>query len=42
VIGRTRGTWMQDGGAPAGVVPVYSVSAATGEVRSAEGRSDGG
>ncbi len=29
VIGRTRDTWMQDGGAPAGVVPVYSVSAST-------------
>jgi hypothetical protein len=42
VIGRTRGTWMQDGGAPAGVLPVYSVSAATGGVRSPEGRSDGG
>ena len=42
VIGRTRTTRMQDGGAPAGVVPVYSVSAASGGVRSAEGRSDGG
>ncbi len=42
VIGRTRGTRMHDGGAPAGAVPVYSVSAASGGVRSAEGRSDGG
>jgi hypothetical protein len=41
VIGRTRGTRMHDGGAPAGVVPAYSVSAAGGGVRSAEGRSDG-
>ena len=42
VIGRTRDTWMHDGGAPAGVVPVYSVSASTAGVRSGEGRSDGG
>ena len=31
----------QDGGAPAGIAPVYAVSAAQGGVRSAEGRSDG-
>jgi hypothetical protein len=42
VIGRTRDTWMHDGGAPAGAVPVYSVSASTAGVRSGEGRSDGG
>ncbi len=42
VIGRTRATWLQDGGAPGGIVPVYAVSAARGGVRSAEGRSDGG
>jgi hypothetical protein len=42
VIGRTRDTCMHDGGAPAGVVPVYSVSASTAGVRSGEGRSDGG
>jgi hypothetical protein len=42
VIGRTRDTSMHDGGAPAGVVPVYSVSASTAGVRSGEGRSDGG
>jgi hypothetical protein len=41
VVGRTRATRMQDGGAPAGTTPVYSVSAAQGGVRSAEGRSDG-
>jgi hypothetical protein len=42
VVGRTRATRLQDGGAPAGTVPVYAVSAARGGVRSAEGRSDGG
>ncbi len=42
VVGRTRTTRLQDGGAPAGTVPVYAVSAASGGVRSAEGRSDGG
>ena len=42
VIGRTRATRLQDGGAPGGTVPVYAVSAARGGVRSAEGRSDGG
>ena len=41
VVGRTRATRLQDGGAPAGTVPVYAVSAARGGVRSAEGRSDG-
>ena len=41
VVGRTRGTRLQDGGAPAGITPVYAVSAAQGGVRSAEGRSDG-
>jgi hypothetical protein len=41
VVGRTRATWMQDGGAPAGITPVYAVSAAQGGVRSPEGRSDG-
>ncbi|MBV9922143.1 MAG: hypothetical protein JOY78_15000 [Pseudonocardia sp.] len=42
VVGRTRATRLQDGGAPAGTTPVYAVSAARGGVRSAEGRSDGG
>jgi hypothetical protein len=42
VVGRTRATRLQDGGAPGGTVPVYAVSAARGGVRSAEGRSDGG
>ena len=42
VVGRTRATRLQDGGAPGGTVPVYAVSAAEGGVRSAEGRSDGG
>ena len=37
VVGRTRATRLQDGGAPAGTVPVYAVSAAEGGVR-----SDGG
>jgi hypothetical protein len=41
VVGRTRATRLQDGGAPAGTVPVYAVSAAREGVRSAEGRSDG-
>ena len=41
VVGRTRATRLQDGGAPAGTVPVYAVSAAEGGVRSEEGRSDG-
>ena len=41
VVGRTRATRLQDGGAPAGTVPVYAVSAAQGGVRSEEGRSDG-
>ncbi len=41
VVGRTRATRLQDGGAPAGTVPVYTVSAAEGGVRSEEGRSDG-
>ncbi len=42
VVGRTRATRMQDGGAPWGTLPVYAVSAARAGVRSAEGRSDGG
>jgi hypothetical protein len=42
VVGRTRATRLQDGGAPTGTMPVYAVSAARGGVRSAEGRSDGG
>jgi hypothetical protein len=41
VVGRTRATRLQDGGAPAGTTPVYAVSAARAGVRSAEGRSDG-
>jgi hypothetical protein len=41
VVGRTRATRLQDGGAPAGAMPVYAVSAARGGVRSEEGRSDG-
>lgn len=41
VVGRTRATSMEDGGASQGPVPVYAVSAAAGGVRSAEGRSDG-
>ena len=42
VVGRTRATRMHDGGAPPGLVPVYSVSAARGGVRSVEARSAGG
>ncbi|MEJ3654785.1 Ig-like domain repeat protein [Actinomycetes bacterium KLBMP 9759] len=41
VVGRTRDTAIEDGGAPAGEVPVYAVSAAVAGVRSAECRSDG-
>jgi hypothetical protein len=41
VVGRTRATSMEDGGAPAGPVGVYAVSAAISSTRSAEGRSDG-
>jgi hypothetical protein len=40
VVGRTRTTTIEDGGAPAGSVPVYAVSAAVGGARSDEGRSD--
>jgi hypothetical protein len=41
VVGRTRGTTIEDGGAPPGPLPVYAVSAAAGGTRSAETRSDG-
>ncbi|WP_232663555.1 hypothetical protein [Pseudonocardia sp. TRM90224] len=41
VVGRTRATAIEDGGAPAGNVPVYAVSAAVAGVRSTECRSDG-
>lgn len=41
VIGRTRATTIEDGGAPSGPLPVYAVSAAAGGVRSVECRSDG-
>jgi hypothetical protein len=42
VVGRTRATWIEDGGAPAGPAGVYAVSAAgAGGDRSAEVRSDG-
>ena len=37
VVGRTRATRLQDGGAPAGTMPVYAVSAAQGGVRSRGG-----
>jgi len=40
VVGRTTATSLEDGGAPAGDVPVYAVSATVGGVRSDEGRSD--
>lgn len=36
VVGRTRGTTMEDGGAPPGPLPAYGVSAAAGRTRSAE------
>ena len=41
VVGRTHDTSIEDGGAPAGPVAVYAVSAAMSGIRSAEGRSDG-
>jgi hypothetical protein len=40
VVGRTRATRMEDGGAPADRLPVYAVSASVGGVRSGETRSD--
>lgn len=40
VVGRTRATVIEDGGAPAGELPVYAVSAAVGGARSTETRSD--
>ena len=42
VVGRTRAMWIEDGGAEAGPVGVYAVSAGAGAGRSAEVRSDGG
>jgi hypothetical protein len=41
VVGRTRATSIEDGGAPEGAVPVYAVSAAAGGARSGEARSAG-
>lgn len=42
VVGRTRATSIEDGGAPAaGPIPVYAVSAAAGGARSTESRSAG-
>ena len=42
VVGRTRATEIEDGGAPAGPVGIYSVSAAGSDGnRSVEARSDG-
>jgi hypothetical protein len=40
VVGRTSDTAIEDGGAPAGPVPVYAVSATVGQIRSDETRSD--
>jgi hypothetical protein len=40
VVGRTTATTIEDGGAGAGAVPVYAVSAAAGGARSDEVRSD--
>jgi hypothetical protein len=40
VVGRTTDTTIEDGGAPAGTVPVYAVSATVGQIRSDETRSD--
>jgi len=40
VVGRTRSTSVEDGGAGPGALPVYAVSGAAGGVRSGEGRSD--
>ncbi|WP_219413663.1 fibronectin type III domain-containing protein [Pseudonocardia nigra] len=40
VVGRTRDTSIEDGGAPSGALPVYAVSAAAGGGRSPECRSD--
>lgn len=39
VVGRTRATALEDGGAGAGALPVYAVSAAAGGARSAEAQS---
>lgn len=41
VIGRTRATTIEDGGAAPGALPVYAVSAAAGGARSVECRTDG-
>lgn len=41
VVGRTRATSIEDGGAASGPLPVYAVSAAASGLRSDEGRSDG-
>jgi hypothetical protein len=40
VVGRTTSTSIEDGGAPAGAVPVYAISATVDGLRSEEGRSD--
>ncbi|MCP2280157.1 hypothetical protein [Nocardia amikacinitolerans] len=42
VVGRTRGTELEDGGAPPGEVPVYAVAAAASGTYSEATRSDAG